>query len=171
MKKLIFFSIFMLFFLTLSSVKSVRKDCSGSIVLVLSPSSAESGTEIKAMAAGLTGDRCQHKTIYIRRGFCFGEDTCECKIVGSGCSCTFTAPLTEYILYARQRHYSSEYEYFACFDKNDNWDFSDPGEWAYTSLTVRRKLTPLPLAILDVLAKFFKNILGMFTQAFKLKWI
>lgn len=166
MKRLILFFVVMFFF----SLPTVKPEyCIGSISLVLSPNSAESVTEVKAIAGGLGGTECYGKIIRIRRDSCSGPNACVCESVGSGCSCSFIAPLPSYSRYGGHRHYSSEYRYYACVDKNNDRDFSDPGEKAYSTLTVRRGLASLPLGILESLKRLFKSILGMFTQVFILR--
>jgi hypothetical protein len=164
MKKALFFTI-ILFLFSLSIVKA-ENECFGSLIFTLSSNVAESGTQIKAITAGLMGKECLGKIIHVRLDSCNGEKACLCTSKGSGCSCYFKAPLPFISSEGLHRWYRSEYVYHACVDKNNDGDYSDEGEDASTTLTVNRGFLTVNLNIFKPLIQLIQSITGRFAQSF-----
>jgi hypothetical protein len=164
MRKVLFFTI-ILFLFGLAIVKA-ENECSGSLIFTLSSNVAESGTQLKAIAAGLTGKECLGKIIHIRLDSCNGERACLCTSKGSGCSCYLKVPLPFISSEGLHRYYRSEYTYFACVDKNNDGDYSDEGESASTTLTVKRGFIRVDLNIFKPLIQLIQSITGRFAQSF-----
>jgi len=162
MKKLILLTIFLTFLTSLYTINA--SDCQGSISLVLSPNSVEGEAEIKAIATGLSGAECYNKTIQITRDSCSGTKMCGCESKGTGCSCTFKATLPP----ARVGYFQSQNKYYACVDKNGNGYFLDSGEQSFATLTVRRKISFMPLGAIESISQLFKGFAQAFAHLFKL---
>jgi len=96
---------------------TIRKSCSGSVLLNISPSIVATSSITRAYVSNLS--YCENKTVYIRKDSCEGDIVCTTK--GNG-NCQFTVQKD-----------SGNYTYFSCIDKNDDSDFNDEGEVsAYT---------------------------------------
>jgi hypothetical protein len=164
MKKVLFFTI-ILFLFGLAIVKA-ENECTGSLIFTLSSNVAESGAQVKAIVAGLTGKECLGKIIHIRPDSCNGEMACSCVSKGAGCSCYFKAPLPFISSEGLHRYYRSEYFYYACVDKNNDGDYSDEGESTSTTLTVKRGFLVVNLNIFKPLIQLIQSITGRFSQSF-----
>jgi hypothetical protein len=162
MKRLILSIIFLVFLTSLYHVKA--SDCEGSISLVLSPNLVEGESEVKAIATGLMGTACYGKTIQITRDSCSGPKICSCESKGTGCSCSFKATLPS----IGGGYFHSEYNYYACVDKNGNGDYLDFGEQGFAMLIVRRKIPFIPLGLIETISQIIKSFVQAFAQLFKL---
>ena len=99
-------------------------NCSGSVILNLTPSTVESSGSVIPSTSGLSD--CNNKIIFFKNNSCSGTQVSSCTLTDGGCTgSSFTAPSNEGL-----------YTYYACIDKNDDGDFSDSGEYSSKILNV-----------------------------------
>jgi hypothetical protein len=102
--------------------------CSGNIILTLSSTHVPPNTLITPSASGLSN--CDGKTVTFRESSCSGPIKSSCIVSGNGCTGNdFNAPSSD-----------GSYTYYACIDKNNDNDFSDPGEQDSENLQVDSSL-------------------------------
>ncbi|MFH1474203.1 MAG: cellulase family glycosylhydrolase [Candidatus Aenigmatarchaeota archaeon] len=99
-------------------------ECSGSVLLNLTPSNVEPDDSVIPSASGLTD--CGGKTIYFKNDSCAGTEVSSCTLTDGECTgSSFTAPSSEGL-----------YTYYACIDKNSDGDFTDSGDYSSKTLDV-----------------------------------
>jgi hypothetical protein len=102
--------------------------CSGNIDLTLSSTRVPPSAPVTPSASGLSN--CNGKTVTFREGSCSGTIKSSCSVSGNGCTGNaFNAPPNDGL-----------YTYYACIDKNNDNDFSDPGEQDRENLQVDSSL-------------------------------
>jgi hypothetical protein len=140
-------------------------ECTGYINLNLNPNEAPQGTRIVAAYSGLKD--CYTEEVKIARGSCHGENVCDPN-VAYACLVGMTTTTSSYDYtygytyeynyeYVYTSPYVSDYEhmtcycsfqapeiegdylYYACVDKNQDGDYTDPGEQGTAMLRVREQ--------------------------------
>jgi hypothetical protein len=92
-------------------------------------------TERRVIATVIGCDNCDGKRVYVGQGY-YEVLRCSCTVIGSGCSCIFTAstPSTS----------GTTFTYYSKIDKNGDGDYTDYGEKTSSSLTVYCKALSQP---------------------------